>query len=122
MNKNNLWVLFFFWKFFIAFSQDTSGHYSYFKKELSDALNEGSSEKYLSDTIITDKKTAIAIGETILFKVYGQTQIEEEKPYEVMFIDGYYILEGTIHDRLGGVFLLILQAKDGRVLRLSHGK
>ncbi len=42
------------------------------------------------DTLITEKSTAIAIAEVLLFKIYGKENIELERPYEIYRIDGYW--------------------------------
>lgn len=85
------------------------------------------------DTIIKDSTTAIKIAEAILFSVYGEETIVNERPYSVKFIDGMWHVCGTMPDltyenpicvyyvqRLGG-FSIILNASNGTVLELTHG-
>jgi hypothetical protein len=87
------------------------------------ALTNKTTRQILVDKIIPDKQTAVAVAEDILFKIYGKDQIISEKPYNVDFVDGYWILSGTLPEGyLGGVFLIILSAKDGKVIKLTHGK
>jgi hypothetical protein len=57
----------------------------------------------------------------------GKDQILGEKPYSVHFLDGYWLLSGSLPERkgydiVGGTFLIILSEKDGRVIKLTHGK
>lgn len=73
-------------------------------------------------TIIPDKETAIEIAEKILFKVYGKENIEEQKPYEIYLIDGYWIMFGTLHYDVGGTFLIVMDSKNGEVINIGHGK
>lgn len=73
-------------------------------------------------TIIPDKETAIKIAEKILFKVYGKENIEEQKPYEIYLIDGYWIMFGTLHYGVGGTFLIVMDSKNGEVINIGHGK
>jgi len=75
------------------------------------------------DTLIKDKKTAIAVVEPILFKIYGKKNIVDEKPYECYLVDGYWYISGTLpKNSVGGVFEIIISSKDGRVIKLIHGK
>lgn len=97
----------------------------YYKTEL---------EKYLADTvsnyptgtkteIIGDKEIAITIAEKILFNIYGQKNIEFQRPYEVFKIKKYWIIGGTLpNDWLGGTFLMIMDAQNGRVIKINHGE
>ncbi|OXB11653.1 YbbC/YhhH family protein [Flavobacterium reichenbachii] len=73
--------------------------------------------------IIKDKKTAIAVSEPILFEIYGKSHIEDQKPYEVYLIKNYWVIRGTLmHLSFGGTFLIIIDARNSRVLRIIHGK
>jgi len=100
------------------------------KTELADAramiksaLTDKSHKQVLVDTVINDRETAIAVAEPILFKIYGKDHILGEKPYRVFLVDGYWILGGTLPEGYkGGTFLIILSAKDGRVIKLIHTK
>jgi hypothetical protein len=89
------------------------------KSALTDKLH----KQVLVDTVINDRETAIAVAESILFKIYGKDHILGEKPYRVFLVDGYWILGGTLPEGYkGGTFLIILSAKDGRVIKLIHTK
>jgi hypothetical protein len=93
------------------------------KNELHQALTDTVQKQILVDTVIKDKQTAISVSEAILFKIYGKDKIISERPYEIYFIDGFWILEGTLPDNMvGGTFLIIIKAKDGQVIKLTHGK
>ena len=75
------------------------------------------------DTLIKDKQTAIAVAEPILFKIYGKKNITDQKPYECYLIDDYWYISGTLpKDWNGGVFEIIINSKDGKIINLIHGK
>jgi hypothetical protein len=73
--------------------------------------------------IISDSTTAIDIAEKILFKIYGRENIENQRPYETYKIKNYWSISGTLpQGMMGGTFLIIMDARDGRIIRISHGK
>jgi hypothetical protein len=73
--------------------------------------------------IIKNKETAILVAEQILFSGYGQKNIEQQRPYEVYKIKNYWFISGTLpKGSVGGTFLIIIDARDSRVIRLTHGK
>ena len=88
------------------------------KKALADKDN-----KPFYDTLIKDKQTAIAVAEPILFNTYGKKNIRDQKPYECYLIDGYWYVSGTLPKGWrGGVFEIIISSKDGKIIKLTHGK
>ena len=77
------------------------------KEELNNLLSDTIGRNVLVDTIIQNKETAIKIAEAILFNIYGEDNIKGERPYDVEFIDGHWILNGTLSEGwIGGTFLL----------------
>jgi hypothetical protein len=75
------------------------------------------------ELIVKESKTAIKIAETILFEIYGKENIEEQKPYEKYLIKNYWVISGTLPERSkGGTFLIIIDAKNAQVLKITHGK
>jgi hypothetical protein len=93
----------------------------YAKEELKNTLSNGN--VILPDTLIRDKETAITISEAILFKVYDKANIIKQRPYEVNLIDGYWVLNGTLAEKMdGGTFLIILKASNAEVIKMTHGK
>jgi len=75
-------------------------------------------------TLIKTNKTAIAVAESLLFGIYGEKTILNQKPYEVHHINNYWVLRGTPNKDVSGSgsFLLILDDKDGRVIRMDYLK
>jgi hypothetical protein len=77
-----------------------------------------------TELILKDSITAIHVAEAILFNKYGKKQIERQKPYTIFFIqDSYWVVEGSLpKNTKGGVFFIILDARNSKVLKLKHGK
>ena len=98
------------------------------RKIIKRALTNRTERQILVDKVLPDSETAISVAEPILFKIYGKKQITGEKPYNVNLIDGYWVLSGSLpspksdEEVEGGTFLIILSSKDGRVIKLEHGK
>lgn len=91
------------------------------KQEVKKALK--GSEKPFYDTLITDKETAIAVVEPILFKIYGKDNILSERPYEIYLINSYWFISGTLPKGYqGGTFEVIINASNCQVVKLIHGK
>jgi len=78
--------------------------------------------KLSPDTLIRDKEMVISIAEIILFKTYNKATITSERPYECYLVDGYWFLRGTLPKNFtGDVFEMIISAKDGRIVKMTHG-
>ena len=74
-------------------------------------------------TDIDTKEKAIKFAEAITFKIYGEEQIKSEKPYECYLINGFWYVSGTLPENYrGGCFEIIFNAKDSRIIRLTHYK
>jgi hypothetical protein len=74
--------------------------------------------------MVPDEETAIKVAEVYLFKLFGKAKIEEEQPYQICNIKGYWFIMGTMPKKyiFGGYFEIVISAKTGEVVRLSHGK
>jgi hypothetical protein len=98
---------------------------SYAEKELQSALSDKTQHNVIDNktAIIKDSLTAIHAVEPILFSIYGKDNITDQRPYETYFISNHWIISGTLpKNYVGGTFLFIMDARDGRVLRITHGK
>ncbi|WP_439696554.1 NTF2 fold immunity protein [Mucilaginibacter sp. AW1-7] len=94
----------------------------FWRTEIKKAVTNKKNQRVV-DMIIPDSATAVAVAEPILFKVYGKDEILGEKPYKVDAVDGYWVLTGTLpKGYFGGTFVIIMAAKDGRVIKLTHYK
>jgi hypothetical protein len=98
---------------------------SYAQQELKSALTEKGQHNVIDNktVIIKDSLTAINVAEPILFSIYGKDNITKQRPYEIYFIDLYWVITGTLpKDYLGGRFLIIIDSKDSKIIRITHGK
>lgn len=97
----------------------------YAKEELKIALSKEKQHNVVNNEtiIIKDSTSAIKITETILFDIYGKQNIEKQKPYEIYLLDKYWVISGTLpEDYKGGTFLIIIDARNSRILKITHGK
>lgn len=79
--------------------------------------------KNTEQLLIARKDVAISVAEPYLFSIYGKDAMLGEKPYEAYLIDNYWVVMGTLPEgMLGGTFMIILDATNGKVLRITHGK
>src|ERR1035437_486352 len=98
---------------------------SYAEKELKAALAEKMQHNVIDNktVLIKDSIIVISIAEPNLFSIYGKDNITKQRPYEIFFIDNYWIISGTLpKDYLGGTFLIIIDSRDSKVIRITHGK
>ena len=98
---------------------------SYAIQELKSALNDKGQHNVTDNkiVIIKDSLTAINVAEPILFSIYGKDNITKQRPYEIYFIDNYWVIMGTLpKNYLGGTFLIIIDSKDSKIIRITHGK
>lgn len=78
----------------------------------------GSKETQIKDTL-----TAVNLAESYLFEIYGRDNIISQRPYEVNFYQNCWILNGTLpREMKGGTFTIILDASNGGVVNITHGK
>ena len=99
------------------------GDKEYAEKQLELALKNKPDRTKMNIKLISKEENAIKYAELILFERYGKGQIEFEKPYQVYMIDDYWVIFGTLPKNYrGGVFKLVFDSWNGKVLRLSHGK
>ena len=72
--------------------------------------------------LVSDQKTAIAIAEAVLFHVYGEKAIRDQRPYIVKHVRDKWIINGAPPPRgmAGGSFHIVISQRDGRVLEITH--
>ena len=76
-----------------------------------------------SDGFVPNERTAVAIAEAVLIPIYGSSAIDAEKPFHATVQAGVWIIKGTLpQGLLGGVAVVKLAKKDGRILYVLHGK
>ncbi|MBO0358112.1 hypothetical protein J0X19_09170 [Hymenobacter sp. BT186] len=73
--------------------------------------------------LIGSSTVAVQVAEPILFNIYGKENIQSQRPYTVHLIDNYWVLAGRLPAGYeGGTFLLIMDARNSKVIRITHGK
>lgn len=93
------------------------------KKELDETLKNKSLHNVIDGRreIIEDKETAVLLAEKFLFRIYGEEKIKDERPYEIFKFGRYWTMRGTLpKNSLGGTFLIIIDATDSKVIRITH--
>ena len=80
--------------------------------------------------VVPDAETAVVIAEAVLTPVYGRKQVGSEKPFKATLKGETWEVEGSLHcerlgggphDCVGGVALVDISKRDGRVTRITHG-
>src|SRR5438128_5990862 len=71
--------------------------------------------------LVPDKETAIKIAEAILFPIYGEREIRQERPYNVTLTNGFWRITGSMPTpppgevMFGGTFYIVISQWDARV-------
>jgi hypothetical protein len=95
------------------------------QKELDIALSNEVQHNFVDNNtiLIKDSTTAVQIAEPILFSIYKRKNIESQKPYEIYLLENHWVISGTLpKDSLGGTFLIIIDAKNSRIIKITHGR
>lgn len=72
---------------------------------------------------VPDAKTAIRIAVAVWSPIYGEKKIQNEKPFHATLKKGVWTVEGSLPKGwAGGVAEADIAKRDGRILRVSHGK
>lgn len=97
----------------------------YAEEELKSALSDTTKHNLIKSNsiIINDSMAATTIAESILFGIYGKSNITKQKPYEIYHINNYWLLNGTLPKGWhGGTFLIILDDRNSQIIKITHGK
>ncbi|HLO85027.1 MAG TPA: YbbC/YhhH family protein [Nostocaceae cyanobacterium] len=71
---------------------------------------------------VPDKGTALKIALAVWLPIYGNA-IYKEQPFNAVLKDEVWTVTGSLpKGSIGGVALIRIQKKDGKVLRVTHGK
>jgi hypothetical protein len=72
--------------------------------------------------LVSDQKMAIAVAEAVLFHLYGEKAIREQRPYIVKHVRDKWIIDGAPPPAgmAGGSFHIVISQRDGRVLEITH--
>ncbi|WP_298321353.1 NTF2 fold immunity protein [uncultured Aquimarina sp.] len=95
----------------------------YAEKHLMLALKNNADRTKMNEKLIPKKAGAIKYAELILFEKYKKENIEFQKPYQVYLIDDYWVIFGTLPKNYkGGVFSIVFDSWNGKIMRLTHSK
>ncbi len=73
--------------------------------------------------LVPDKVTADCIAEAVWVPIYGEADIQREKPFKATLHSGVWTVRGTLpKDTVGGVATICISEKDGRLSKVNHGK
>lgn len=72
---------------------------------------------------VPNEKAAIGIAMSVWTPIYGNEQIEKQKPHSVMLVDGYWVVSGYLSKvMVGGVAHAVINKKTGQVIYVMHTK
>ena len=84
---------------------------------------------------VKNEETAVDIAEEILFKTYGKSNIEDQRPYEIKLLGNkVWSLKGSLNQstleklvsggvpKFGGTFEIDIDPRDGKILKIIHYK
>jgi NTF2 fold immunity protein of polymorphic toxin system component len=75
------------------------------------------------DGFVPDEATAAKVAEAVLARIYGQPDIDVQKPFAISLTDGVWIVRGQIPRHLLGEAVEIrIRKRDGAVLEVSAGR
>lgn len=76
--------------------------------------------------LVPDSATAVRIAVAVWTPIYGARQIRSEAPYRATLRDSVWTVQGSLPCGglacPGGVALAEIAKRDGRILRVSHGR
>lgn len=72
---------------------------------------------------VPNQSAAIAIAVAVWVPIYGEQTISRQRPYIARLVDDTWIVEGSLTQGIaGGVARVEIAKKDGRILRVTHGR
>ena len=83
---------------------------------------------YVPDSgFVPNAATAVRIAEAVWIPIYGEAQIEKERPFTATLKNGVWTVIGSLEappglEVVGGVALAEIARRDGRILRVGHGR
>lgn len=113
---------------YLSYSQVNNDHGKMSKEQAKSIVNETLKDSTIhnvigKESILTTDKKVIEFAEVILFDVYGKNNIESQKPYDIFQIDKYWLISGTLSKGTkGGTFMMIIDSRNYKIIRLTHGK
>jgi hypothetical protein len=91
--------------------------------EIFGVLGFSQTQSYLPENgFVPNDRTAIAIADVVLVEIYGEKQINEERPFSAKLEHEVWVVRGTLHTPNGGVAEIRISKRDGCILHVTHGK
>lgn len=78
---------------------------------------------YPKEGYVPDEQTAISIAVSVWMPIYGKENIQKQKPYVAILLDGYWIVSGSFPDGKpvpGGVAHAIIEKQTGKIVYVIH--
>lgn len=81
-----------------------------------------------TEGMVPNKRTAETIAEAVLIPIYGRSQIDRQKPFEVSLENGVWRVSGSLPKAhpdevvVGGAAEIFISKQDATVLRVTHGE
>jgi hypothetical protein len=73
--------------------------------------------------LVPDANTAIAIAVAVWLPIYGEKQINSQRPFHAELKNNQWTVTGSLpHDAIGGVATAIISKIDGRIIEVYHGQ
>ncbi|NJK92684.1 MAG: hypothetical protein HC904_13185 [Blastochloris sp.] len=72
--------------------------------------------------VVPDEATAVAIAKAVCLPIYGESSISRQLPLKAKLINELWIVRGTLgKEFVGGVIIVEISKKDGKIYSVSHG-
>ena len=72
---------------------------------------------------VPDPTTAVLIAEAILTAIYGADEISRQQPFVATEVNSQWLVVGSIkNNEAGGVASIVIDKKDGRIIRVTHSR
>ena len=81
------------------------------------------SNEFPNAGMVPDESTAVDLAFTFLKSIYGQTEMEKQKPFKARFDNGVWVVEGDFPNTpamVGGSAFIGIRKKDGKVMFWGH--
>ena len=76
-----------------------------------------------ADGFVPESVTAARIAAAVWAPIYGERRVESQRPLRAALRRGIWTVTGTLPPgSAGGVALAEIAKRDGRILRVSHGR
>ena len=76
-----------------------------------------------AEGFVPDAETAVKIAQAVLEPIYGVEEIRRQLPLEAVLHNEVWIVQGSVPTGTrGGVAYAEIAKRDGRIIRVTHGR